>query len=131
MRSKGVVNAGILDQAFALSWIKLFICQFGGNPLDVTISGESAGGGSVMYHDLAVNGNLGSLLFDKSIAASPYLPFQYKYNDAVPTGKYYGFAVAAGCPGSGDVFLCLVGKDSNTLQQANFAVTQQSTYGYW
>lgn len=131
VRNEGVVNAGILDQAFALSWIKLFICQFGGDPLSVTISGESAGASSVMYHGLAVGGTLGSLLFDKSIAASPYLPFQYKYDAAVPTSKYYAFSKAAGCPGSGNVLSCLISKDSATLQQANFDVTQQSTYGYW
>ena len=131
VRNKGVVNAGILDQAFALSWVKLFICQFGGDPLSVTISGESAGASSVMYHGLAVNGGLGSLLFDKSIAASPYLPFQYNFDAAVPTSKYYAFSQAAGCPGTGNVLSCLRGKDSATLQQANFAITQQSTYGYW
>jgi carboxylesterase type B len=131
LRDKGVVNAGILDQAFALSWIKLFICQFGGDPFSVTISGESAGASSVMYHGLAVNGGLGSLLFDKSIAASPYLPFQYKYDAPVPTSKYYAFSQAAGCPSSGNVLSCLRGKDSATLQQASFNVTQAATYGYW
>lgn len=131
MRNRGVVNAGLLDQAFALAWIKTFICQFGGDPFSVTIFGESAGGGSVMYHDLAVNGNLGTLFFDQSIAASPYLPFQYKYNDAWPTERYYAFAQGAGCPNSGNVFTCLKGKDTDTLQQANYAVTQQATYGYW
>ncbi|KAK1756520.1 acetylcholinesterase [Echria macrotheca] len=131
VRRKGVVNAGILDQAFALAWVKLFICQFGGNPLSVTISGESAGGGSVMYHDIAIDGNLDSLLFDKSIAASPYLPFQYDYDAAFPTSTYYAFSQAAGCPSSGNVFSCLVGKDTNTLQQANYAVTQAQPYGYW
>lgn len=99
--------------------------------MSVTISGESAGGSSVLYHDLAVNGALGSLLFDKSIAASPYLPFHYDYDAPFPTSKYYAFSQAAGCPSSGNVFACLVGKDTNTLQQANFAVTQASTYGYW
>lgn len=84
-----------------------------------------------MYHDLAVNGALGSLLFDKSIAASPYLPFHYNYDAAFPTSKYYAFSQAAGCPSSGDVFACLASKDTNTLQEANFAVTQASTYGYW
>ncbi|KAK1828639.1 acetylcholinesterase [Podospora conica] len=131
VKDKGVVNAGILDQAFALAWIKLFICQFGGNPFAVTISGESAGAGSVMYHDLAVNGALGSLLFDKSIAASPYLPFHYNHDAAYPTNKYYAFSQAAGCPASGDVFACLVSKDTDTLQHANYVVTQASTYGTW
>lgn len=84
-----------------------------------------------MYHDLAVNGGLGTLLFDQSIAASPYLPFQYKLNDTWPTSRYYAFSNSAGCPDSGNVFSCLVGKDTDTLQQANFDVTQQQTYGYW
>ncbi|KAK3681815.1 Alpha/Beta hydrolase protein [Podospora appendiculata] len=131
VRKKGAVNAGILDQAFALAWVKQFICQFGGDPTSVTIGGESAGGGSVLYHDIAVDGTLGSLLFSQSIANSPYLPFQYKYNDATPTSKYSAFAEAAGCPSTGDVFACLVGKDTDTLQQANYNITQQSTYGYW
>lgn len=131
VKQNGVVNAGILDQALALAWVKLFICQFGGNPSKVTISGESAGGGSVMYHGLGVNGLLGSLLFNQGIAASPYLPFQYNFDDAFPTSKYDAFAEAAGCSGSGDVFACLVSRDTDTLQQASFNVTQQSTYGYW
>ncbi|AEO68120.1 uncharacterized protein THITE_2117509 [Thermothielavioides terrestris NRRL 8126] len=131
LRSKGVVNAGILDQAFALLWVKQHICQFGGDPSRITISGESAGGGSVMYHGIAVKGSLGTLLFRQSIAASPYLPFQYNYNDALPTQRYYAFSQAAGCPASGKVFNCLVSKDTNTLQQASFNVTQASPYGYW
>lgn len=84
-----------------------------------------------MYHDLAVNGALGSLLFDQSIAASPYLPFQYKYNAAVPTAAYYALSAAVGCPSSGNVLSCLTSKDTATLQQANYGVTRQSTYGYW
>ena len=131
MKKNGVVNAGLLDQSFALLWVKLFITQFGGNPLSVTIAGESAGGSSVMYHDIAVGGSLGTLLFDQSIAASPYLPFKYTYDASCPTARYYDFSVAAGCPANGDVFSCLVRQNTSTLQNANFVVTQQSTYGYW
>jgi para-nitrobenzyl esterase len=40
-------NAGMLDIVKALEWIHKNIEQFGGNPSDVTIVGESGGGGKV------------------------------------------------------------------------------------
>src|SRR5512147_1213173 len=40
-------NAGMLDIVKALEWIKNNIENFGGNPSDVTIFGESGGGGKV------------------------------------------------------------------------------------
>lgn len=41
---KGVANAGILDQHFALQWVQNYAHLFNGDPTKVTISGESAGG---------------------------------------------------------------------------------------
>lgn len=58
-----MVNAGLLDQAFALAWVQKHACKFGGDRKRVTITGESAGAGSVMYHALAADGSLGSLFF--------------------------------------------------------------------
>jgi len=43
-------NFGILDQTMAMQWVKDNIANFGGNPNQVTIWGQSAGGSSVMCH---------------------------------------------------------------------------------
>jgi carboxylesterase type B len=63
VKSYGVVNAGILDMAFALEWVRKYIEKFGGDAAKVTISGESAGAGGVMLLGIAKNGNLGTSLF--------------------------------------------------------------------
>lgn len=52
LNRRGVVNAGLLDQVFALQWVQTYVKDFGGNPSAVTISGESAGGGSIMLMDM-------------------------------------------------------------------------------
>ncbi|KAK1519600.1 acetylcholinesterase [Colletotrichum costaricense] len=131
VKARGVVNAGLLDQAFALAWVQRFIDLFGGNRGKVTIAGESAGAGSVMYHTLAVDASLGTTLFKNGIAASPYLPFHYDYDAAFPTARYQAFAEKAGCSSSVDVLACLRGKDSMTLQLASANTTFEQPYGFW
>ncbi|HEU5301860.1 MAG TPA: carboxylesterase family protein, partial [Acidimicrobiia bacterium] len=45
----GVANCGLRDQLAALDWIRDHATAFGGNPMKVTIMGESAGAGSVLH----------------------------------------------------------------------------------
>lgn len=131
VKSAGVLNAGLLDMAFALQWVQTNIAKFGGDKTKVTITGESAGGGGVMQLAVAKNSGLKNNLFRSGIAASPYLPAQYNYDAAIPTKYYYDLSSRVGCGSSGSVLDCLRGKDSATLQTANQDVTASAKYGSW
>ena len=74
-------NYGLMDQQFALKWVRKNIAGFGGDPDRVTIFGESAGGQSV-YAQLA--SPLASGMFRGAIAESgSYAEFQNYFSNVV------------------------------------------------
>ena len=67
-------NFGLLDQQAGIKWVKRNIAQFGGDPDNITIAGQSAGGGSVLNH-LTSESSIG--LFNKAIILSGIIQFPY------------------------------------------------------
>ena len=87
-------NYGLMDQQAALRWVRGNIRRFGGDPHNVTIAGESAGGLSVLAH-LVSPGSRG--LFGKAIIQSGSFALnQRPLADAEAAGE--AFAAQAGCP---------------------------------
>lgn len=81
-------NFGLKDQVKALQWVQDNIADFGGNPNNVTIFGESAGGHSVL--SLLVSSVRNDGLFHKAIVQSgSYSPTQ----TALATTGYYGLGL--------------------------------------
>lgn len=67
-------NFGNLDQQFGTRWVQRNIAAFGGDPENITIGGQSAGGGSVMSQ---VTSPQNAGLFQKAIVDSGVMKMPY------------------------------------------------------
>lgn len=76
-------NFGLLDQQAGLKWVKRNIAAFGGDPDNITIAGQSAGGGSVLNH-LTARSSIG--LYNSAVILSGIIQFPYE-KDGVMTPK--------------------------------------------
>ncbi|MDO5321616.1 MAG: carboxylesterase family protein [Bacteroidia bacterium] len=85
---------GILDQQQALRWIQKNISAFGGDPDNVTIFGESAGGGSMCCH-LIAKGSEG--LFRRVIPMSGDIYLEHTPENYAANGQAEKLLAATGC----------------------------------
>lgn len=115
-------NYGLLDQIEALRWVNANIAAFGGDPANITIAGESAGGLSVMYLMAAPSAQG---LFAKAIAQSAYMISTQELKEerfGTPSAEAAGAALA----------VALDAPDLKSLRAADAqALTDGATAAYY
>lgn len=85
---------GLLDQAMALRWVHENIAAFGGDPDNVTIFGQSAGGGSVSILPVLKEANR---YFQKVIAQSGSTTLAFPVGCETAQGKTKALLAYTGC----------------------------------
>lgn len=123
----GAGNAGLLDQVAALAWVRDNAAAFGGDPGNVTIFGESAGGRNVCT---LLATPAAADLFHRAIIQSGAC----KFLDTLAQAEDQGAAVIAalGCDGDADVAACARAASAEAVTRAAAApvgALLAATYG--
>ncbi|XP_034829482.1 juvenile hormone esterase-like [Maniola hyperantus] len=114
-------NAGMKDQVAALRWVKENIRKFGGDPDNITIFGESAGGASVSFHLVSP---MSKGLFKRAIVQSGALtcwwPITFRARD-----RALALARELGCSSKDDkeIYDCLSAQPVEYLISKQIKVT--------
>ncbi|KAJ7651194.1 Alpha/Beta hydrolase protein [Roridomyces roridus] len=129
VKENGALNAGLLDQDFALRFVNQHITQFGGDPEKVTIWGESAGAGSVLQHVLANGGRTVPQLFRGAITSSTFLPPQYEFDDPIIEFLFSEVVSQANCSSAANALTCLRSADTTLLSTVNANINSAGFFG--
>lgn len=129
---------GLQDQQAGLRWVQQNIASFGGNPGNVTVFGESAGGASTCDQ---VASPTAKGLFDKAISVSGF----YNYQDNIVWSKadckstYFTeaqaqtvgarFATKVGCGNAANVAACLRSVPTTRLVEDGGQFTEPTAGG--
>lgn len=122
------LNTGLLDQQFALMWVQQHIHRFGGDPDNVSIWGQSAGGGSVVAQLIANGGKTSPKLFQRALASSPFWPRTYRYNSAEAEALYDQMVFLTGCSPALDSLQCLRTVDIQKIREASLEISARHRY---
>jgi para-nitrobenzyl esterase len=95
---------GLMDQVAALTWVKRNISAFGGNPRDVLLFGQSAGGESVLAQ---LSSPLATGLFERAEVESAPTALTLPTMAAAETRNEAGFAKSLGCTNEATQAACL------------------------
>lgn len=112
-----VANVGLLDQQLAMAWAKDNAAAFGANASNILLTGQSAGGSSVLYH-LTMPGSYG--LYSAAVAQSPAAPV-----NSLELGMSVGSGIAGviGCTGDFQAQIaCLRAASPDAIAGAAFEV---------
>ncbi len=109
-------NYGLEDQIAALEWVQANAASFGGDPRQVTLFGESAGGTSMFLHLVSPKSQG---LFERVIVESGWAPYGSPVRPmSAADQEGAAFATALGCTDDASLMACLRGKSVTDVLHA-------------